>query len=109
MIPFFILHALGIEVELNQLPLITAMTTFSVAMTCFIPTPGATGGIEFAFTTIFTASLFGNLSNDIGVTGMILWRALTYYLLMIISALAYIIFEIRVKKYKKKQQTIEEV
>ena len=75
----------------------------------WVPTPGGTGGIEFAFTTIFTASLFGNLSNDIGVTGMILWRALTYYLLMIISALAYIIFEIRVKKYKKKQQTIEEV
>lgn len=108
-IPYFILKALGADFSFQIMPYIILASAFAITTMVWVPTPGGTGGIEFAFTTIFTASLFGNLSNDIGVTGMILWRALTYYLLMIISALAYIIFEIRVKKYKKKQQTIEEV
>ncbi len=107
MIPFFILHALGIEVEFNQLPLITAMTTFSVAMTCFIPTPGATGGIEFAFRTLFV-SVLPILSASLATSGLLIWRFITYYFLMLISFIVYLIFE-RVVAYrlKKQSQTIE--
>ncbi|MDE7384183.1 MAG: flippase-like domain-containing protein [Anaeroplasmataceae bacterium] len=108
-IPYYILKALGADFGFKMMPYIILASAFAITTMVWVPTPGGTGGIEFAFKTIFTASLFGALANDIGFTGMILWRALTYYLLMILSAIAYIIYEILVKRYKKKQiQTIQE-
>ncbi|MDE5546500.1 MAG: flippase-like domain-containing protein [Anaeroplasmataceae bacterium] len=108
-IPYYILKALGADFGFKMMPYIILASAFAITTMVWVPTPGGTGGIEFAFKTIFTASLFGALASDIGFTGMILWRALTYYLLMILSAIAYIIYEILVKRYKKKQiQTIQE-
>lgn len=103
-IPYYILKALGADFGFKMMPYIILASAFAITTMVWVPTPGGTGGIEFAFTTIFTASLFGSLSSDIGITGMILWRALTYYLLMLLSSIAYIVFEILVKKAKKKQQ-----
>ncbi len=91
MIPFIIFKALNIDISVRSLPLITAMTTFSIAMTCYIPTPGASGGIEFAFTSLF--STIAEISSSQAVSGMLLWRFLTYYLLMGISFVIYLIFE----------------
>ena len=104
-LPFFILKALNIPISFKEIGVIIAMTTFSIAMTCFIPTPGASGGIEFAF-----QSLFVNLSGvtkSVAVSGMMLWRFITYYLLMIISLIIYLYLEYRIKKNKKRIQ-IEE-
>ncbi|MDE6656771.1 MAG: flippase-like domain-containing protein, partial [Anaeroplasmataceae bacterium] len=103
-IPYYILKALGADFGFTIMPYIILASAFAITTMVWVPTPGGTGGIEFAFKTIFTASLFGSLSSGIGVTGMILWRALTYYLLMILSAIAYIVFEILVKKTKKKEE-----
>ncbi len=107
MIPFFILHALGIEVGVDQLALITAMTAFSVAMTCYIPTPGATGGIEFAFRTLFI-TIIPALSDSLATSGLLLWRLITYYFLMLVSFIVYLIFErvvaCREKKNKDKEK-----
>lgn len=108
-IPYYILKALGADFGFEKMPYIILGSAFAITTMVWVPTPGGTGGIEFAFKTIFTASLFGALAGDIGFTGMILWRALTYYLLMILSAIAYIVYEILVKKTKKKQiQTVQE-
>lgn len=108
-IPYYILKALGAEFGFSMMPYIILASAFAITTMVWVPTPGGTGGIEFAFKTIFTASLFGALSGDIGFTGMILWRALTYYLLMVLSAIAYIIYEILVKINRKKQtQAVEE-
>lgn len=101
-IPYYILKALGADFGFKMMPYIILASAFAITTMVWVPTPGGTGGIEFAFKTIFTASLFGALAGDIGFTGMILWRALTYYLLMILSAIAYIVYEILVKRYKKK-------
>ncbi|MDE6242000.1 MAG: flippase-like domain-containing protein [Anaeroplasmataceae bacterium] len=107
-IPYYILKALGADFGFKMMPYIILASAFAITTMVWVPTPGGTGGIEFAFKTIFTASLFGALSGDIGFTGMILWRALTYYLLMILSAIAYVVYEIKVKRYKKKQVQITE-
>ncbi len=101
MIPFFILKALNIEIKLVDLPLITAMTTFSIAMTCFIPTPGASGGIEFAFQSLFI-TVIPTITSAIAASGMLLWRFITYYFLMLISFVIYLIFE-QVILYRKKK------
>lgn len=107
-IPYYILKALGADFGFKMMPYIILASAFAITTMVWVPTPGGTGGIEFAFKTIFTASLFGALSGDIGFTGMILWRALTYYLLMILSAIAYIIYEISVKRSKKKMAIAQE-
>lgn len=97
MIPFFILKALSIEVGASDIILITAMTTFSIAMTCYIPTPGAAGGIEFAFQSLFI-TILPQISSSIAASGVLLWRFITYYLLMFISFIIYLLFEWIVKR-----------
>ncbi len=104
-LPFFILRALDIDLGPNTFGLVIGMTTFSIAMTCFIPTPGASGGIEFAF-----QSLFINLSGvtkAVAVSGMLLWRLLTYYLLMLISLCIYFYLEFYVIRKKKKEKELK--
>lgn len=104
-LPFFILRALDIHLGPNALGLVIGMTTFSIAMTCFVPTPGASGGIEFAF-----QSLFINLSGvtkSVAVSGMLLWRLLTYYLLMFISLLIYFYLEFVVIKKRRENKEIK--
>ncbi len=89
MIPLFILKSLGVNIGMESWFYIICMTTFSVAMTCFIPTPGASGGIEFAFITIF-ASIAG-VTSVISASGVLLWRFITYYCLMLFSFIVYLI------------------
>ncbi len=98
-IPYFILKALGVDLSIAQLPFIILASAFAITTMVWVPTPGGTGGIEFAFTTIFTT--FAGVSSSIGLTGMILWRALTYYLLMLLSFICYIVYEILVKRSKR--------
>lgn len=105
-IPFFILLALGIDVTVDKLALIIAMTTFSVAMTCYIPTPGATGGIEFAFRELFV-SIIPAISESIATSGLLLWRFITYYFLMLVSFICYLIFEEVTSRRNRNQQKEE--
>lgn len=102
-IPFFVLRAVRVNVTYNDMFFIIAMTCFSICMTCWIPTPGASGGIEFAFKTLF-ASIVG-VTSTVAVSGMLVWRFITYYLLMFISLIAFIIFEALCKKNNKTNDT----
>lgn len=95
-VPFYVLKAVGVQVDYNQFFFIVSMTCFSICMTCWIPTPGASGGIELAFKTLF-ASIAG-VTATIAVSGMLVWRLITYYILMIISFIAFIVFESLNKK-----------
>ncbi len=99
MIPFFILKALNLSIGISSLLLSTAMTTFSVAMTCYIPTPGASGGIEFAFQSLFQTIVY--MPSSVAASGMLLWRFLTYYILMLISFIVYLWFEKTASKKNK--------
>lgn len=107
-IPFFILKALGIEITFSRIFFVIAMTTFAVAMTCFIPTPGASGGIEIAFKQLFI-SITG-VTPSVAVSGMILWRGFTYYLLMLFSFIIYVVFVSKAKpnRYMNCEETINE-
>lgn len=107
MIPFFILKALRIDIGVEKLPIIVAMTTFSIAMTCYIPTPGATGGIEFAFRQLFV-TIIPAISGAMATSGLLLWRFITYYFLMLVSFIDYLIFEhVASRRHKKEQKEAE--
>ena len=93
--------SLDIHLGPNTIFLVIAMTTFSIAMTCFVPTPGASGGIEFAFKSLFI-NLAG-VTSSVAVSGMLLWRLLTYYILMKISLICYFLLEFFFVKRSKKE------
>lgn len=109
-IPFFILRGLGVEVLAQDIIFIILASSFTITTMVWVPTPGGTGGIEFAFTYIFII-FFMNMANsqEIITASMIMWRFLTYYLLMVLSAIEYITYEIIIKRRRKKKKMMEEV
>ena len=98
--PFYILKSMDVEIAYQELPFIMLASSFAITTMVWVPTPGGMGGIEFAFTTIFAT--FAGVTEAKALTGMVCWRFLTYYLLMVLSFAMYVIFMIILKKRKKK-------
>jgi hypothetical protein len=69
------------------------MSLFSTTFMMWVPTPGASGGTEWAFTVIFTVLVSG--STAVLVTAMLIWRFVTYYLGMFVGFIAYMILRKR--------------
>lgn len=95
---FFILRALYVDVPFDELFFIISGTSFAITMVVFLPTPGSSGGIEFAFKSVF-GSIVTMYSpalaiDTVATGGMLIWRVLTYYLVMLISLGFYIALEI---------------
>lgn len=100
-ITFFILKALNVDVGLDKLVFIICSTAFAITMCVFIPTPGSSGGIEFAFKSIFQAVAVG-ITAEVAMGGMLLWRLLSYYLMMLLSFFIYLALEkITLKREKE--------
>lgn len=91
-ITFFILKALNVDVGPDKLVFIICSTAFAITMCVFIPTPGSSGGIEFAFKSIFQAAAVG-ITTEVAMGGMLLWRLLSYYLMMVLSFFIYLALE----------------
>lgn len=82
-IPLFIIYALH---DYNSISLMQTITSsaYVLIIGAFVPIPGASGGIEYGF-----FQFFGNfLNKNIIATCLLIWRFITYYLGMIIGALA---------------------
>ncbi len=94
-IPFFGLLALHIEISYEYLFYVMSMTCFAMTMVVWIPTPGASGGAEFAFAAIFATLA---LNNDMALSLMLIWRFFSYYLIMIYGFICYLLFERSRKK-----------
>ena len=84
LIPLFLAYSLHDFRNLNIVNTITSSAYVMVASS-FVPIPGASGGIEYAFTKFF--SNFISLSRT--KTILLLWRFITYYLGMIIGAVLF--------------------
>lgn len=97
-IPFFIFYAIGVDLTFKDLFYVISMTSFALTISVWVPTPGASGGAELAFTTLFSGLLSGYPdANNLAVSGMLLWRLLTYYFIMVYGFIMYILFERRNK------------
>lgn len=75
--------------------------SFVESKTVWIPTPGTSGGIEFSFTVLF--ALFSGFSGSVAAAAAILWRGITYYILLLVSLIEYLILEIIFKNKKDKK------
>lgn len=84
-VPIFILFSIGNFVSFNAIEAIVS-TAYVFIIASFIPIPGATGGIEYAFMSIFGSFIGGATLGTV----LIIWRFITYYLIMIIGAIIFI-------------------
>ncbi len=103
---YFILHAFGVGVPVNELFFVICGTSFAITMVVFLPTPGSSGGIEFAFQSIFAS--IASSAAAISYGGMLIWRLLSYYMVMLISLVFYICLEIGFSKKRKAELKIDE-
>ena len=80
-IPVFIFYSIGQNINLID-SIVCSSYTFFIGS--FVPIPGGTGGLEYAFLEFFRVFA----SSAIISTCMILWRFITYYLSMILGAIS---------------------
>ncbi len=101
---YFVLRALHVPVNSADIFFIICGTSFAVTMVVFLPTPGASGGIEFAFKSVFASIAAGAAVSAASVAygGMLIWRLLSYYFVMLISLLFYIGLEIVFSRDKRR-------
>ena len=103
---YFILHAFGVGVPFSEMFFVICGTSFAITMVVFLPTPGSSGGIEFAFQSIFAS--IASSAAAISYGGMLIWRLLSYYMVMLISLIFYIVLEIYFSKKRKSEITVDE-
>lgn len=84
-IPYFILLALNLKTSWLT---VTAMNIMIIMFMAIVPIPGASGGAEFSFQTLFSTFIH---SNALLVLGMFLWRFTTYFLGLLLGIIGWII------------------
>lgn len=83
-IPYLILLSLNISTSWIS---VTEMNVMIIMFMAIIPIPGASGGAEFSFQTLFSTFIS---SNILLVLGMFLWRFTTYFFGMILGIFGWI-------------------
>ena len=82
-IPLIIIYSTGSITEINFITSFVACS-FVMIIGAFVPIPGGSGGLEFAF-----ARFYGNyITGPVLSTALLIWRFITYYLGMIAGAIA---------------------
>lgn len=81
LIPLVLLYGTG---DFTSLTIFEAIITSAYIMMVgsFVPIPGGTGGLEYAFIVFYSTFIAGPVLNAI----MLLWRFITYYFGMIVGA-----------------------
>lgn len=87
MLPLFIAFAIGCADNLDLINVFTA-SSFVYVMGCYVPIPGASGGMEAGFMGYFGHFVTGPSLNVF----VLVWRGITYYLPMIAGAIAFNIY-----------------
>ena len=103
-IPFFILKAVGIDITYDKLITVLFATSFAINAVVWMPTPGGVGGIEYAFIVVIAAVTTADASDPQAV--VLIWRMITFYLILILSFITNAIFEVHASR-KMKQEAEE--
>ncbi len=110
---FFILLALDVDVSIGEWFMILSGTSFAITAVSFIPTPGASGGVEGSAGQVFKSIIISVMGATVIPTAaamangvMLIWRLLSYYLVLLVSLLFYIGLEIYFKKKAKKERLL---
>lgn len=101
-VPVVVCIALQIPLTVSQYIDIIALTAFVTMANAFFPIPGASGGTESVFVLVFS-NIFG---ITIASAVMIIWRFATYYFMLFIGGITFLVFKIL--HYQKDEKIIEE-
>ena len=85
LITFAVCMGMGINIDFIK---IIVMTTYVMMIGNFVPIPGGTGGVEFGFMFFFGYHIKGGVLTAI----MLVWRFISYYMAMIIGAVALVFY-----------------
>ncbi len=89
---YFIAIGMGVS-GLNLLQVIV-ITTYVMMIGSFVPIPGGTGGLEYGFMYFFGYYVTGGVLTAV----MLVWRFVSYYLPMIIGAIALVLYRKKEKE-----------
>lgn len=91
LIPYFVFLSLGYHVGVLQ---VIVSSAFILLVGNFVPIPGGSGGIEFAFLEFFKNVLpFVDTRSAILKSALIIWRGITYFLGIIVGGVALGLFK----------------
>ena len=93
-VPYFVALGLRLAVPANQIIHIMALASFVNVINALIPLPGSSGGTEVTFVLMFS-TIFGNIQ---ATSIMLVWRFITYYLMMIIGGIMFVIVKVSPSK-----------
>jgi uncharacterized membrane protein YbhN (UPF0104 family) len=82
-----------VGISYEEMPLFLGLALYSVGRlsTIIQITPGGVGVVEVAYTSVFVATLGDNLHDEI-VTGVLVYRMLTYLLPIVVGGFCYVIW-----------------
>ena len=111
LIPYFLIKAVGLTAsfsdnEFINILIVTFATSFAITAVVWVPTPGGTGGIEYAFSIVISSvcAMTGGASLALSL----LWRLVTYYFTLIVSFIFVCIFQARDKKALSQEEATPE-
>ena len=91
LIPYFVFLSLGYHVGLME---VIVSSAFILLVGNFVPIPGGSGGIEFAFLEFFKYTLPDTDERTaILKSALIVWRGITYFLGIIVGGVAFGLFK----------------
>lgn len=111
-IPFLGFYVINNGIDSKEFFYCFALTSFSLTTTIWVPLPGASGGVELAFLVLFKKLITDTGATDpdsVAQSGMLLWRFLTYYFVLLYGLVDYIIFDRGMtKELKLKEKALKE-
>ena len=91
LIPYFVFLSLGQSVGIME---VLVSSAFILLVGNFVPIPGGSGGIEFAFLEFFNNSLPAmDEKSAVLKSALIIWRGITYFLGIIVGGVAFGLFK----------------
>lgn len=104
-IPYFLLKGLGAGFADNAASfwVVFFSTSFAITAVVWVPTPGATGGLDYMFAIVIGSLTASGLitSGAAGLSSLaasLLWRMFTYYFPLLVSFVISLIFELKVAR-----------
>lgn len=117
-IPYFLMLAVGVDFSSNPFYsyiLTTLGTSFAITAVVFIPTPGNTGGADYAFAIVASSLIVGGFAYtngsvfEVSTVVSLLWRLFTYYFVLLVSFIFSLTLQFRIdRRDKKALEVLEE-
>ena len=99
--PFFLLKAVGMEVSPTDFMVITLGTAFATVCVSFFPTPGGVGAGELVAMVVVASIMVGSMDYDAAKAVSLMWRFISFYLVIFASFVVSAIFEAKIGRNLK--------